>query len=337
MPEEGHAGPAASSGRPATINDVAAAAGVSRQTVTRAVNNMPGINAATRERVLAAARDLHYRPSRFGRGLVKPQARTLGLLIDDLANPYYAELASAVLGLAADAGWNVVLAERAHAAADEFLVEAFADQVDALVSFISTGLPGRSDGLPDQPIVEIDPWNPVTGHGRVDLDMEPAVREAVRHLRDRGVRAPVVLDRVGPSARAKLFLREFGAAGLTPTLIAGAATDLDGGARQAGLVLRHHPEADAVVAFNDVMGFGVLRALALAGIDVPGRIRVVGVDGLRIGRFVTPRLTTLALDLSAVASAALEIVLAMHAGTAPASGPATHRRVAYALDIGESS
>src|SRR6195952_3339109 len=157
--------------RPATINDVAAAAGVSRQTVTRAVNNMAGISAGTRERVLAAARKLPYRPSRFGRGLVKPQTRTLGLLIDDLSNPYYAELASAILGLAAEAGWNVILGERAHAAADEFLGDAFVDQVDALISFISTGLPSRRDGLTDQPIVEIDPWSPVTQHGRVDLDM----------------------------------------------------------------------------------------------------------------------------------------------------------------------
>ena len=58
--------------RAATIHDVAAAAGVSRQTVTRAMNAMPGINVDTRERVLAAARELSYRPSRFGRGLVRP-------------------------------------------------------------------------------------------------------------------------------------------------------------------------------------------------------------------------------------------------------------------------
>ena len=323
--------------RPATINDVAAAAGVSRQTVTRAVNNMPGINAETRERVLAAARDLGYRPSRFGRGLVKPQARTLGLLIDDLSNPYYAELASAVLGLAADAGWNVILAERAHAAASEFLGDAFADQVDALLSFISTGLPGRRDGLSDRPIVEIDPWNPVTGHGRVELDLVPAVGDAVRHLLDRGVRRPVVLDRPDHGARARLFLDEFAAAGVPGTRIAGATTDLEGGQRSAEQLLDDHPETDAIVAFNDAMGFGVLRALQLAGIDVPGRMRVVGVDGLRIGRFVTPRLTTLAMDLPKVAAAALDTVLAIHAGTIPGRGPEAHRRVAYALDVGEST
>ena len=89
---------------PATINDVAAAAGVSRQTVTRAMNAMPGIMPATKDRVLAAAQRLRYRPSRFGRGLVKAEHRTLGLVLDDLTNPFYPELASAVIGAAGRAG-----------------------------------------------------------------------------------------------------------------------------------------------------------------------------------------------------------------------------------------
>ena len=62
---------------------------MSRQTVTRAMNAMTGISADTRERVLAAARELRYRPSRFGRGLVKADHRMLGLVLDDLTNPFY--------------------------------------------------------------------------------------------------------------------------------------------------------------------------------------------------------------------------------------------------------
>src|SRR6195952_137241 len=198
--------------RPATINDVAAAAGVSRQTVTRAVNNMAGISAGTRERVLAAARELHYRPSRFGRGLVKPQTPTLGLLIDDLTNPYYAELASAVLELAADAGWNVILGERAHAAADEFLIDEFSGRVDAIVSCTMKGLSGRRDGLPDLPSVEIDPVNGPSRYGHVELDMAAAIEDAVRHLQNRGVCRPVVLDHLDPTPRVVAFVRAFQAA-----------------------------------------------------------------------------------------------------------------------------
>lgn len=323
--------------RPATINDVAAAAGVSRQTVTRAVNNMAGISTGTRERVLAAARELHYRPSRFGRGLVKPQTRTLGLLIDDLTNPYYAELASAMLGLAAEAGWNVILGERAHAAADEFLIEEFSGRVDAIVSCSMLGLSGRRDGLPDLPLVEIDPTDRDSRHGRVELDMATAIDDAVRHLQDGGVGRPVVLDHRDPTPRAVEFLRSFRAAGMDATRFPSATADLEGGLDSTDRVLREWPDVDAIVAYNDVMGFGVLRALRLAGIAVPGQIRVVGVDGLAIGRFITPRLSTLAIDMPLVAGSALELIESMHGGTMPISGSETRRRVAYALDIGEST
>ena len=77
-------------GRRATIIDVAARAGVSRQTVSRALNDMPGISGETRERVLAAAKELNYRPSRFGRGLVEQGPTTLGLVVGRLSNTYYA-------------------------------------------------------------------------------------------------------------------------------------------------------------------------------------------------------------------------------------------------------
>jgi len=324
--------------RPATIKDVAAAAGVSRQTVTRAVNAMPGINAETRERVLAAARELGYRPSRFGRGLVKPPTPTLGLLVEDLTNPYYPELASAVLRLAAQAGWNVVLAERAAAAgSDDALTTRFGADVDAVVSFTGLHVPARTDGLPELPLVEIAPGTRDSAQGRVDLDLSGAIVDGVAHLLGRGVRRPVVLDLAGGSPRANAFVAAFAQQGVAAARAALGTADLAGGQETAGRVLREVPGVDALVAFNDVTGFGVLRALRLAGVDVPGRVRVLGIDGLAIGSFVTPRLTTLALDMPAVARAALDVVLALHAGTLAPGDPRTRRRVPYRLAVGEST
>ncbi|MET3805334.1 DNA-binding LacI/PurR family transcriptional regulator [Nakamurella sp. UYEF19] len=325
-------------GRPATINDVAAAAGVSRQTVTRAVNDMPGISTETRARVLAAARELRYRPSRFGRGLVKPQTSTLGLLIEDLSNPYYAELASAVLGLAADAGWNVIFGERAHAAhAEEFLIDDFSRQVDAVISFTGIAVATSRDGLPDLPLVEIDPLTSSAGHGRVELLRKEAVADAVRHLAERGTKHPVVFDHPDPSPRAAEFIQAFAAQGVPAARIPSVGSGLEGGLLTAQAVLREKPDTDAIVAYNDVMGFGVLRALALAGVDVPGRIRVIGVDGLEIGHFITPRLTTLAIDMHVVAQTALDLLLRMHTGDLPTGGRPTRRTVPYRFEIGEST
>src|SRR5699024_427744 len=107
--------PMTTSQRRATIIDVAKRAGVSRQTVTRAVHDMPGISPATRGRALAAARELDYRPSRLGRGLVEQGPVTLGLAVHDLSNSYSAELGAAFVRAGAPHGWNVVLAETEQA------------------------------------------------------------------------------------------------------------------------------------------------------------------------------------------------------------------------------
>jgi DNA-binding LacI/PurR family transcriptional regulator len=283
--------------RAATIVDVARAAGVSRQTVTRAMHDMPGINPGTRERVLAAARDLNYHPSRFGRGLVKPAARTLGLLVGDLTNPYYAELASTVLRLAAERGWNVVMGE-ADTAPD------LAGSSDALIGFTGLALDAPTTGAPNLPVVEIDPPRVHPGHGRIEFERATATREAVDHLRTRGVRRPVVLDRPGPTPRGRAFLEAFRDAGIEPVL-RDRTTSWPELARD---------EPDALVAFNDLDAFGLLNDLRGHGVKVPDDVRVVGVDGLAVGEFVTPRLSTLAIDLAEVARAALDLVVELTAG-----------------------
>jgi LacI family transcriptional regulator len=95
--------------RAATINDVARAAGVSRQTVTRALNDMADVSAATRERVITAAQALNYRPNRAAQGLVRGREVAVGLVVSDLRNPYYPELASELTRKAASRGGRVVL------------------------------------------------------------------------------------------------------------------------------------------------------------------------------------------------------------------------------------
>ncbi|MFD0483414.1 LacI family DNA-binding transcriptional regulator [Kineococcus sp. GCM10028916] len=302
--------------RATTIVDVARVAGVSRQTVTRALHDMPGINPATRQRVLDAARELNYHPSRFGRGLVKPAARTLGLLVGDLTNPYYGELASTVLRLAADRGWNVVMGEQGS-------IADLAGGADAVIGFTGLAIDTPVTGAPNLPVVEIDPPRFHPRHGRVEFERATASEEAVAHLLARGTRHPVVLDRLGPHGRTRrgdAFVAAFRAAGVEPVVADRLTpwTDL----AAAG-------EPDAVVAFNDLDGFRVLQELRVAGLDVPRDVRVVGVDGLAVGEFVTPRLSTLVIDLAEVAHAALDLVVELSTnGPGEAVRVVPHRFVA---------
>lgn len=164
---------------PVTIEDVAAAAGVSRQTVSRAMNAMTGISPATRDRVLEVARDLRYRPSRFGRGLAKPDHRMLGLVLNDITNPYYPALASAVTGAANRVGWNVLLADTSHSEDREAFLADLASQVDGVVGYLWLDPLTQDRLFAGMPVVEIDPPRHQPRHGAVTFNLRPAMRDLV--------------------------------------------------------------------------------------------------------------------------------------------------------------
>ena len=323
----------------ATIHDVAAAAGVSRQTVTRAMNGLYGINPATKERVLAAAAALDYRPSRFGRGLVTGGDRQLGLVVNDLRNPYSPELAAAVLGLAAARGWNVMLADVGLAGDSDRAVQALGVQTDVVVGYLGARAPEWIERLGSVPVVELDPAGEVL-RAAVRIDPTDAIEELADHLVRTGVRHPVIVDASEsgrPSSRGRLMLDALRRRGYLPEVAIADAATAELGAAMAARALDRFRRLDAVLAFNDVMALGVLAACRRAGVDVPGAVRVVGVDGLATGTLVAPTLTTLGVDLETVAGEALDLALGMLAGELPRSGPAVQRTVRHRLLLRESA
>lgn len=322
---------------PATIIDVAEAAGVSRQTVTRAMNDMPGISAATKERVLDAAKQLAYRPSRYGRGLVGHSRHTIGLVVDDLTNPYYPQLASAVVSSATERGWNVMLAQMARAADEAALVVDLAAQADVLIGYPRTADLAPHDELVGVPFVRVDA-GPSTPGGGVELDVTAAMEDLVDHLVERGSRQPALLD-VGTDAvatdRGRTFLRAMAARGVPAVRHACETSTFGSGTTGVRALLAAHPGVDAVVAFNDVMACGALRALHESSIEVPDQVRLAGCDGLDLGTVVHPALTTLAVDMAEVARAAVGMALGMFEGTVPLEGFRT--RVSHRLLVRSST
>ncbi len=269
----------------ATIHDVAAAAGVSRQTVTRAMNGLYGISPATKERVLAAAAALDYRPSRFGRGLVTGGEHQLGLVVNDLRNPYSPELAAAVLRLAAGEGWNVMLADVGLAGDSDRAVQALGVQTDVVIGYLGERAPDWIERLGTLPVVELDPAGEVR-RGAVRLDPSAAVEDLADHLLATGVRHPVIVDAAAdgrPSHRGRLMLDALRRRGWTPGVAVAESATAEHGAAMATRALERYDAVDAVLAFNDVMALGVLAGCRRAGVDVPGDVRVVGVDGLAAG------------------------------------------------------
>ena len=355
-------GPSAGTVKRATILDVAAAAGVSRQTVTRAMNAMPGIRPETRERVQETARRLGYTPSRFAKGLVQGARTSVGLAIPDLTNPYYPAFASSVVELATQRGWHVVMDDYGHGGATGVeSVQHLAPQVDAVIGYLGGAADEAQAILGRRPLVVLDqPAGPASG--RIAFDYDHAARTALEHLQARGCRQLAYIDRAwagtdhgapeavrsgGPqpgkdpvegvvTVRGQAFARSAAASGVALTVA--ASPESAAAARQvARRLLEEHPSTDGIVVFNDLMAAGVLKALTDSGRAVPADCAVIGMDGIPLGELLTPELTTLALDLREVGRAAVELLDALLTGTLEPGGPGTDLLLRHHLVLRQSA
>jgi LacI family transcriptional regulator len=330
-----------------TILDVARVAGVSRQTVTRALNGLPDISAATRERVVQVARQLNYRPNRAAQGLVRGRDVTIGLVLEDLRNPYYPELASALSRIASDHGWSVILCDIGD---DEqksrARLESMVQRVDALVL---TGCRTETVGLLPHdalrrralgiPIVILDGSPDDQADAVVEIDYQAGVRAALDHLTASGRRRIAMIDssHIASPRRESYrdYLREHKLPWTSRSEFRADETH-EGGVSAAQELLGDYPEADAVLVYNDVMAIGALKGFARAGTAVPGDIAVVGTDGLDVGTLVTPELTSLSIDKTALAQHAIELVDNILSGRTPA-GSRQRRRIGLTLVVRESA
>jgi LacI family transcriptional regulator len=318
------------SGRPATINDVAAAAGVSRQTVTRAMNDLPDVSAATKQRVQDAAARLRYRPNRAAQRLVRGGDVTIGFVVGDLRNPYYPELAAELTHRAAERDWSVVMTDVSGRRGSE-RVDSIAGRVDAVVGHLAR----ERRELVTSRVPTVLLADDASGVARVRFDYGKAMKAAVSHLVGLGRRRIAMIDAEhGPSLRAELLRGALEGKGLPSSALVSAPDTHAGGIQAVEALLQTWPETDAVVCFNDVLAVGALKGFARAGIRVPDDVAVIGVDGLDIGTLVTPELTTLAVDMRAVARHAIDLVDALLRGENP---DALHRSVAHTLVLRESA
>ncbi len=332
----------------AGILEVAELAGVSRQTVTRAMNDMPGISAETKQRVLAAAERLRYTPSRFGRGLVQQSTRSVGLIVSDLSNPYFSELASEVAKIATANHWALVIMENQpgiEVGKDE--LRALAGQVDAVIGYTDLGPQDIDLVFGSLPLVlldtaeqTLDALSPSRPRSALNIDLGPGLAAAVDYLVTSGRSRIALVDIKFPtedSVRSDIYRRVMRDRGLTPDVIdvEYRGDDLLTGRQAVRIALGRPAPPDAVIAFNDMTAFGVLKELRVRGVTVPESCAVVGVDGLKIGVFVEPELTTLQLDFTAVARLAFDEVLKMHAADAPLTQ--TRIRVCHELVVRQSA
>ncbi|MBK3574462.1 LacI family DNA-binding transcriptional regulator [Streptomyces sp. MBT65] len=303
--------------RKITINDVAASAGVSRQTVSRALNDKGEIDSETKQRVLDAARALGYRPSRFARGLVRQDTMTIGLVIPDLLNPFFTEVAAAALEAARTRGWQVVVYDTGDRAEEERgTLQVISSQVDAVIGYFSCPESELEKFTRGMPVVLIG-REERTRFSAIEIDGTAGVHAAVAHLVARGHTRIGMLDhhtRAEPSVRHEWFTTAAAAHGIEAGMVVGADQTADGGGEALRTLLADHPDITAVFTFNDIIAIGALREARRLGRRIPQELAVIGFDGLQLGALVEPPLSSVALDTRRLGALAIEQVARLLSG-----------------------
>jgi DNA-binding LacI/PurR family transcriptional regulator len=311
------AGATARPARPPRMADVARNAGVSAQTVSRALRDSPNVKPETRRRVLAAAGQLGYRFNNAARVLASGRSQTIGLVLLQ-SGGYYSRSAvtAGVEAAAGESGYAVSIATiaRLDTGLMERSLSKLADQsVDGMVIAVPliSVTQKMEDITRDIPTVTLDGSR--TASARVlGIDQREAGRVATQHLLDLGHRQ--VWHVSGPDEWIEAHQRRLGwqeclaAAGLeAPPPLEGDWSPESG--YQRGQVLAVIPDVTAVFAASDEMAFGVIRALRERGRMVPDDVSIVGVDDIALAAYCSPPLTTVRQDFYRCGAAAVELLL----------------------------
>ena len=312
--------PAASSG-PVLLSDVAAAAGVSLATASRALNGQAGVGAALAEKVREVAGNLGYVANVHARQLAGGTTSVIGLIVHEIDDPFFTEIAGGIVRSALEESLMVQVSHSGRDPAQELrqITTLVVQDVDAII---------------------------IAGSGYVDPAREARARDVLRAYQQRGGRVAVIgrhhlgvdavlPDNVKVGAAAAQHLVQLGhrnvlvAAGseqlttiadrlsgirsafeefgIQPIVLHGEFS-LDGGARIASRINELAAPPSAVIALSDLMAIGVLQELLRQGMRVPDDISVVGIDDITVSQSLAPALTTVAVPLAEMGQIAFSMV-----------------------------
>jgi len=306
-----------------TRDDVAARAGVTPSTVSYVVNNGPRpVSAAARERVRKAIEDLGYQPSDVARSLRTQRSMTLGLVIPNTANPFYAEVARAVEEVGFERGYTVFLCHSSHLPERErrYAEMLRAKHVDGAIFHPTTVDLEPLTFLSQAGIQVVVLERAVPGYHCFVADERHGGYLATRHLLDLGHRRIGCIVRTGDmtssTARVDGYRAALAEVGLPldEQLIVESDFGFAAGAAAAQLLLDLPERPTALVTHNDIIAIGAIKSAADAGLCVPDDLALVGYDDIAQAAFTMPALTTIAYPKHRMGRAAAQLLLDLLAG-----------------------
>ncbi|EGL83309.1 transcriptional regulator, LacI family [Caldalkalibacillus thermarum TA2.A1] len=308
-----------------TIYDVAKEAQVSIATVSKVINDTGRISEKTRKRVLEAMEKLRYQPSVVASALTGKRTNTLGLLIPDLANPFFAEVARHVEDRGQEKGFNVIMCSTDYNPAKEakYISLLKQKQVDGII--LGSGF------YNDQMIAELQQENfplvmisqeiPALDIDTVSVDDFMGGYQVTQYLLSLGHRRIGVIAesfqdnpanvRWSSKERIRGYREALEAAGIgfDEDLVFISNSTIEAGKRVAGALLDAGPHPTAIFALNDVLAIGTIKAVRERGLKIPEDIAIVGFDDTILATIVDPPLTTVAQPIRDMGYQAMDLLI----------------------------
>lgn len=297
-----------------TIRDVARVAGVSVATVSRVLNNNGYVNGDTRKKVEAAIKKLNYKPNAVARSLFKKESKMIGLIVPDITNPFFPQLARAVEDVTNHLGYTLVLCNSDEDIIKEQKYIEVLNQkyVDGFIVVTSTL---KSEHIKDLkvPIVALD--RPIDSDTpTVSVNNYEGARTATKYLRDTGcqkiahVRGPH--DVINADDRCRGYIDEVqDLEWFHSELIVNGSFNINKTKEITKELLIKYPDIDGIFAGNDIMAVGVIKAAEELGIRIPEQLSIIGFDGITLCETTSPELTTMAQPIYKIGSTAVQILI----------------------------
>jgi LacI family transcriptional regulator len=308
---------AGASGSLSTSADVARLAGVSLGTVSHVFSGARYVRPETRRRVEHAVAALQFQPNRVAQSLSNRRTNTVGMVVPDIANPYFSELMRGAEDVLGEKDYAVLLGSSDHDRRKErrYFNYLLGRQVDGMIMALSGAVHGDElNGLrqvgPVVLVVEtVAGWEGDAIRG----DDESGIEQAVRYLVELGHRRIAMIG--GNSTlssgqrRAAAFREAASRLGVRPVAVTDGAYTVESGEAQTTALLRREDRPTAICSGNDLLALGALSAARRLGLRIPSDLSVIGYDDISYAELANPRLTTVAQPAYEIGQRAAAVLL----------------------------
>lgn len=305
-----------------TLKDIAKAAGVSHATVSRVVNNGPKVGPVMREKIHKLIKEMGYRPNANARALVTQKSTTIGVVIPDVADPFFATLANGIDKISRQQNKQLLIST------GKLTAESEREAINLLLERRCETIVIHSKKIADAELVElfkahphfvlIDRYIAEIADKCVCLDNQEGGKIAARHLLSLKHSQLACItssyDIEDPKLRLKGFVEELSKANITldPQCLASAEPSLQGGEIATQELLASGKNFSAIFVYNDAMAIGAISTLEDNGYSVPHDVSIIGFDDVLLARYSRPKLTTLQYPIDLMAQNAAQLALGIN-------------------------